>query len=158
MNRLPGSSSDCSTSARPCENWTPAAKDIDVRSIELSPAFSHDYEWPDGHRSIYSRHTMDTGNCTIVTKSGHTDKSQYLTMRVAYHWWCASTSTVCTSPICLSPKAVSPIPSLARSSGHVVTRTDTKADIIYISLVSIGQRGCIRAQAGTVLVPARVSW
>ena len=43
--------------------------------------------------------------------------------------------------------------SLARSSGHVGTRTDTnsdtKTDIIYISLVSVGQKGYTRTRADT---------
>ena len=50
----------------------------------------------------------------------------------------------------LPRKMVSLIDSLAHSSGHVGIRTDTKSDIIYISLVSIGQRGYIRTRADTV--------
>jgi hypothetical protein len=40
----------------------------------------------------------------------------------------------------------------------VGTQTDTKSDIIYISVVSIGQRGYTRTRADIVLVPVRVPW
>jgi hypothetical protein len=39
----------------------------------------------------------------------------------------------------LPRKMVSLIPSIARSTGHVRTRTDTKSDIIYTSMMPIGQ-------------------
>jgi hypothetical protein len=83
------------------------------------------------------------------------DIGRNVPLAVRKHSLCANASRMY-----LSRKMVSLMPSLAHSSGHVGTRMDTswdiKRDIIYISLMSIGQMVHKRTQTDSILVSVRV--
>lgn len=83
MNRSPGSASDCSTPTWSRGNWTQCVIGNEVRCVDPLPASLPGQKRRKGHRCVCSRHSVDTGNCTIVAQSGHRDKSRLLTRRAA---------------------------------------------------------------------------